>query len=142
MFWEMRGKGIAIITFLFIITGCVTVESLYQKYPSYTVVGKKIEEKTQDVPLKVVYCVTPNGKVICKRRYGEINLACTAMCAKANANSPRNFNPFVTRVEGTYKKSFYIYNLILRSPSGEEVYHKTSKNVFDQIIEGQVFPKK
>jgi len=128
---------IAIVFWLSFMTGCGSVESLHKKYPGYTVVEKKIEKQIIVVPNRIVYCLTLDNREICKRRYGAGELSCQMKCVDL---MKKGLAKEIKVVEGTKEKLFFDYILRLRSPAGEDINHKTRKNIFNQIKKGQVFP--
>ena len=118
---------VAVLTvFAFVLHGCSTLES---KYPGYKVVNKEARAVTEKVAIRVTSCVTPEGRVICERRYGAFN-DCSLMC-----KTPQN--SWIERPEGYggYENVVVTrFFLKLQSPSGmvettevgEKQYHQTS----------------
>lgn len=129
-----------IIVVFFIVSGCITTESLKKKYAGYTVVRKDRTEVKEDVPVWIMSCVRPNGLVRCEvEAVGSypsagVNL-CTLNCNEKGGDS------WIKRQTGTQKQTTFKYIVKFKSPAGEVVEEKVNKNFFDEVQKGQVIRK-
>lgn len=130
-----------IVPIMLLSIGCATTDQLYKQYPGYTVIDKETKTRTKEVPVFLVYCVSPNGTGICqvnaKGQYAQPDpfSGCAILCAKEKGKWMKG--PQV----GTEEELKYRYFLKLRSPSGEEIEHEVGSKIFREIETGQVFPK-
>ncbi len=131
--------AILLIVPILIASGCATTEQFTKKYPGYTVIAKERKESTQDVPVWIMSCVTPNGAVRCQVRatgsYPNPGVnSCTVSCDHKHGDR------WNKQQIGTTKEAYFVYIVRLQSPVGEEVEDKVTSRIFNEIREGQVFP--
>jgi hypothetical protein len=106
---------------------------LRQKYTGYRVIDKKIETERRNIPIRVTSCVTPQGFVICERRYGALT-ECTVQCKVPP-------NRWVERPEGYggyEERAFTDYYLVLESPTGTIEKFKATEPQYSEVRIGQI----
>lgn len=125
--------SIVLIIFVALIeSGCGTITHMNKKYAGYKVINKKEDVETKKVPIRILACVTPQGNVICERRYGALT-ACSLKC-----KTPPN--KWVERPKGYggYEdKLFYKYYLVLESPEGSIETIQVGKYHYPEFHIGQ-----
>lgn len=124
---------ILVFTVLVLLVGLSGCGTLEQQYAGYKVIDKEIKTESKKVPIRVTACVTPQGYVICERRYGAFN-DCSLSC-----KTPQN--TWVERPEGYggyEEKKFNQYFLTMQSPSGKVEKSETSEGRFNQVTVGQI----
>ncbi len=116
--------------------GCAaTIGQVAKKYAGYTVVSKEQKQVIRDVPVysPILKCVkdpsNPTGTFLCEAlERGNTDCDC-----------PRLKGVWVKTRTGTEKQTGTVHLLRLKSPAGVIVEETVSLDVFNEVLEGQVF---
>jgi hypothetical protein len=125
--------SIVLIIFITLIeSGCGTVMYMNKKYAGHKVINKKEDVETKKVPIRVLACVTPQGNVLCERRYGALT-ECSLKCK----TPPNKWVERPTGYGGYEDKVFYNYYLVLESPDGKIETIQVSEPQYTEFHIGQ-----
>lgn len=123
---------VLIVAPLCVIAGLVGC-AIDKQFAGSRVTNKEVEAGTERVPIRVTSCVTPQGSVVCERRYGAMT-DCNLMCK----TPPNQWIERPAGYGGYEDRGFTRYVLTLQSPSGAIKKIQTSQSQYQQVSVGQI----
>ncbi len=126
---------------LLALTSCGSVSHLHETYAGYKVIDKKRTNSKRSVPIRVKYCVMPNGALRCKTRYGGWPPSKCSLNCRVQTNLYNNPDRWVVREEGTREETVKHYILILKATDGTQKRIFASPEQYSSSSVGQILGK-